>query len=234
MNLKSFSAVIQLKKLISLTFMLHLSAVILAQSIKLGKHELVANQVSLTKVEIKGKAAVRVVKDTTVREIDEPTFAKLVDTNFKNGIIQVKVLSRLLSTAPEYARGFIGLAYRINKDNTAYESIYIRPTNGRAEDQVRRNHAIQYYAYPDWKFDRLRKEKPEQYESYTDMQLDKWITIRIEVKDNVAKLFLNKKDQPSLYVNTPKDVIVKAGGIGLWVDIGTEGFFTDLKITKID
>ncbi len=223
-----------MKKLILFSFLLFLNTSIFAQSVKLGKHELVANQVSLTKVKIEGKAAVRVVKDPSVQKVDEPTFAKLVGADFKNGKIELKILSRLLSTAPEFARGFIGVAYRINQENTAYESIYIRPANGRSEDQVRRNHSVQYYAYPDWKFDRLRKEAPEAFESYADIQLDKWITIRIEVKENIAKLFLDNKEQPSLFIKTPKDLIAKAGGIGLWVDIGTEGFFTDLKITRTD
>ncbi|RZK13076.1 MAG: hypothetical protein EOO46_00665 [Flavobacterium sp.] len=90
----------------------------------------------------------------------------------------------------------IDVAYRINPNNLAYESIYIRPSNGRSEDQVRRNHSIQYYAYPNWKFDRLRKESPEAYEADADMQLDKWISIKIEVKDSIAKLFLDNKEQP--------------------------------------
>ena len=222
-----------MNKPIIISLLLFFSLPIFAQSVKLGKYELFANQIHLTAVKINGKAAVRVLKDTTVEKVDEPTFAKLVDADFKNGTIEVKVLSRLLSSAPDYARGFIGLAYRINKDNSAYESIYIRPTNGRAEDQVRRNHSIQYYAYPDWKYDRLRKEAPEAFEAYADMQLDKWIMIKIEVKDSIAKLFIDNKEQPSLYVNTPKDVNAIAGGIGLWVDIGTEGFFKDLKITKL-
>ncbi len=223
-----------MNKLILFSFLLSLNTTIFAQSVKLGKYELLANKVSLTKVKIAGKAAVRIIKDTTVKKVDEPTFAKLEGTDFKNGTIEVKVLSKLLSNAPEFARGFIGIAYRITQDNATYESIYIRPTNGRSEDQVRRNHSIQYYAYPDWKFDKLRKESAEAFEAYADMQLNKWITIRIEVKENIAKLFLDKNKQPSLFVNTPKDVIAKSGGIGLWVDIGTEGFFTDLKITKID
>ncbi|WP_421938769.1 hypothetical protein [Pedobacter sp.] len=223
-----------MNKLIVMSLLLFFSSFLYAQTVKLGKYEFSANQVSLTAVKINGKAALRIIKDETIKKVDEPTFAKLMGVNFKNGMIEVKVLSRLLNSAPEYARGFIGVAYRINRDNSAYESIYIRPTNGRAEDQVRRNHTIQYYAYPDWKFDRLRQEKPEQYETYADMQLDKWITIRIEIKDKVAKLFLDNKEQPCLYLNTPKDVVTKAGGIGLWVDVGTEGFFKDLKITKID
>jgi hypothetical protein len=43
-----------------------------------------------------------------------------------------------------------------------------RPTNGRAEDQVRRNHATQYISYPDRRWFQLRKDFPGKYESYAD------------------------------------------------------------------
>ena len=203
-----------------------------AQPVKLGQYTLTANKVSVSKVKIMGKDAVRVVKDSSIKAVDEPTFARLSNVYFKNGTIEVKVLSRLLSDAPEFARGFIGLAFRINDSNTRYESIYIRPTNGRADDQVRRNHSIQYYASPDYKYDRLRKESPERYESYADMALNQWITIRIEVKNERAQLFLNGSKQPALVVNDLKLGPDAKGAIGLWVDVGTEGFFSDLKVLK--
>ena len=139
------------------------------------------------------------------------------------------MLSRLLKNAPDFARGFIGVAFRINDSNTKYESIYIRPVNARVDDQVRRNHSIQYYSYPDYKFDRLRKESPERYESYADMEMNKWITMRIEVKDAQAKLFLDNNKQPSLIVNDLKHGADLSGAIGLWVEVGTEGYFSDLK-----
>ena len=72
-----------------------------------------------------GESMVRVVKDPTVEEADEPTFAKIKNTNFRNGIIEVEVLSRLLPTASPTDRGFIGLAFRINDTNSKFESIYI-------------------------------------------------------------------------------------------------------------
>jgi len=152
--------------------------------------------------------------------------------NFKNGTIEVKVLSRLLKDAPDFARGFIGIAFRINDSNTKYESIYIRPVNARVDDQVRRNHSIQYYSYPDYKFDRLRKESPERYESYSDMEMNKWIMMRIEVKDTQAKLFLDGNKQPSLIVNDLKHGTDLSGAIGLWVEVGTEGYFSNVKVYK--
>lgn len=202
------------------------------QTIQLNKDNLQPNQVHISFDKLEDKEVLKVVKDTAVKAVDEPTFVRIKDLNFINGIIEVKVLSRLLKNAPAFARGFIGLAFRIDDKNSTYESIYIRPTNGRANDQIRRNHSIQYYAYPDFKFDKLRQISPEKYESYSDMGLDEWITMRIEVKGKEALLFLNDSVYPVLTVNDLKLGENAEGGIGLWVEIGTEGYFRDLKITK--
>jgi len=203
-----------------------------AQTIKLDKGNLVANKVYMSIEKVKGKEAVRVVKDSTVKIADEATLVKIKGVEFSNGTIEVKVLSRLLKNAPEFARGFIGVAFHIDEQYSKFESIYLRPTNGRAEDQLRRNHSVQYFSYPDYKFDRLRKEAEGVYESYADMGLGEWITMRIEVKGKQAKLFLNGNKQPTLIVNDLKHGENLSGAIGFWVETGTEGYFTDLKIHK--
>ncbi len=180
--------------------------------------------------QVEGKEVVRVTKDPKVEAVDEPTFAKLIGSDFKNGIIEVTVLSKLLENAPDFARGFIGVAFRIDESNSKFEGIYIRPTNGRADDQLRRNRSTQYFSYPDFKFDRLRNEFVGMYESYADMGLNEWIKLKIEVKGEKAKLYLNGNSQPVLVVNDLKHGADRSGGIGLWVDIGTDGHFTDLRI----
>ncbi|MFN8488299.1 MAG: hypothetical protein U0350_11945 [Caldilineaceae bacterium] len=184
--------------------------------------------VNTTKIE--GREAIQIMKDPKVKAVDEATFARIVDANFKNGSIEVTVLSKLLADAPDFARGFIGVAFRIDERNAQFECIYIRPTNGRADDQLRRNRSTQYFSYPDFKFDRLRQEAPGQYESYADIGLNEWITIKLEVRDERAKLYLNKGEHPVLIVNDLKHGADASGGIGLWVDIGTEGYFTDLRV----
>ena len=181
-------------------------------------------------VEIEGNETIRVTKDPKITEFDEATFAKLIDSEFKNGIIEVNVLSKLLEDAPDFARGFIGIAFRIGESNAKFECIYIRPTNGRAEEQLRRNRSTQYFSYPDFKFDRLRNESPGIYESYADMGLNEWISIKIEVQDEKAKLYLNKGEHPVLVVNDLKHGANACGGVGLWVDVGTEGYFADLTV----
>jgi hypothetical protein len=188
-------------------------------------------QVSYAFTAIENQPALQIIKDSSVKAVDEPTFMKIKGTDFKDGEIEVKVLSRLLANAPEFARGFIGIAFRINEDNTKFESIYIRPANGRVAQQVRRNHSTQYFSYPDYKFDRLRKESPEVYESYADMGLNEWIKLRITVRGTTAKLYLNGNTEPSLIVNDLKHGGSHSGSIGLWVETGTEGYFRDLRIT---
>lgn len=203
-----------------------------AQSIRFDKNNMEPVNVFMSVEKLAGKDVLKVIKDSSVKKVDEPTFVKIKGVNFKNGVIEVKVLSRLLKDAPDFARGFIGVAFRINDSNTKYESIYIRPVNASVDDQVRRNHSIQYYAYPDYKFDRLRKESPERYEAYADMEMNKWITIRIEVKGAQAKLFLDKNKQPALVVNDLKHGADLSGAIGLWVEVGTEGYFSDVRVYR--
>jgi hypothetical protein len=204
---------------------------VLAQKVTLADSNLVANKVYMTIEKFQGKAVVKVIKDSILKEVDEPTFVRVKNIDFKDGVIEVNVLSRLLPTASPSDRGFIGLAFRINGNNSKFECIYIRPTNGRAEDQLRRNHSIQYFSFPDFKFPRLRKESPKMYESYADMGLNEWTKLKIVVKGNQAKLFLNNNKQPSLIVNDLKHGAETSGAIGLFVDVGTEGYFSDLKVT---
>jgi hypothetical protein len=219
-----------MKNLQILLFTVFLSHSLFAQTEKLEKSNLLPNQVLMSFENLGGEKVLKVFKDSTIKAVDEPTFVRIKDLDFQDGIIEVKVLSKLLKTARPSDRGFIGIAFRIDEKNSKYESIYIRPTNGRAEDQIRRNHSIQYYSYPNYKFDRLRKEAPEKYETYADMGLNEWIMLRIEVKSNKAVLYVNNQKSPNFIVNEMLGNL-KSGGIGLWVDVGTEGYFKDLKVT---
>ncbi|WP_155975838.1 hypothetical protein [Daejeonella oryzae] len=63
------------------------------------------------------------------------------------------------------------------------------------------------------------------------MEMNKWISLRIEVNGTQAKLFLDNNKQPSLIVNDLKHGPDLSGAIGLWVETGTEGYFSDLKIS---
>jgi hypothetical protein len=149
--------------------------------------------------------------------------------DFGDGIIEVEVASELVENAPAYARGFIGLTFRI--DRKGFESIYLRPTNSTAEDQIRRNHSVQYVAYPDYRFDRLRQESPEKYESYAELDLGRWIHMKIVVSGVKAELYLDGNPRPALIVNDLKLGAEQRGGVGVWLESGTVAYFRDLKVT---
>lgn len=63
------------------------------------------------------------------------------------------------------------------------------------------------------------------------MGLNEWITMRIAFAGKTARLYLNGQQQPAFIVNDLKASTTK-GAIGLWVDIGTVGYFRDLKTTS--
>lgn len=149
---------------------------------------------------------------------------------FHSGTIELDVAGQPAPGADSSARGFIGLAFRVSGDETHYECFYLRPTNGRAEDPIRRSHAVQYEAEPDYPWDRLRKENPGQYESAADIQPGVWTKMKIVVEGRKAQLFVNGSEQPCLIVNDLKHGVTD-GGLALWVGPGTDGYFSNLRVT---
>ena len=183
--------------------------------------------VSMAQVEFKGKKAVQVIANADAQNATSMAIVK--DATFLDGTIEVDLAGQPAAGAGGGARGFIGIAFRL-QDDGRYEYIYLRPTNGRADDQVRRNHSTQYSAHPDFDFARARKEAPEKYESYVDLQPGVWTRYRIDIAGRTARLYVNGAEQPCLIVNDMK-LEPKAGGVALWVGPGTEGYFANLRIS---
>jgi hypothetical protein len=187
---------------------------------------LVGKNVSIAQITYKGRSAIRVVAAPDAE--NATSYAVVRDVSFRDGVIEVDVAGQPAAGAGEGARGFIGVAFRLQGDGH-YEYIYLRPTNGRAEDQVRRNHSTQYSSHPDFDFARARKEAPEKYESYADLQPGVWTKYKIEVEGRKARLYVNGAEQPCLIVNDMK-LEPRMGGVALWVGPGTEGYFSNLKV----
>ncbi len=166
--------------------------------------------------------------------VDDRHYARLIDLNdFENGTIEVKMYSQLQNPPPyKGIAGFIGVYFRIAEDDSEWESIYLRPKVGRIDNQFARNHAVQYFSYPNYKFQTLRDSFPTgSYEGAAPVALNEWITMRIEVNGETAEMFINDMKYSSFIV---KKMLGKKqkGYVGLYVDIGTMGYFKDLKITK--
>ena len=166
------------------------------------------------------------------RGFDLDTFAFVPELDFHDGTIELDVAGTPLANAPPGARGFIGVAFRIDTAGATFacEGLYIRPTNGRAEDQVRRNHSTQYFSYPGYDFDRLRREAPDRYESYTDLVPGEWTHLRVEVSGATARFYVGTAAQPVLIVQDLKHGPDAHGAVGLFVGSGTDGHFRNLSV----
>jgi hypothetical protein len=193
-----------------------------------------ARNVTVRAVDYRGGPSLEVRRRLSGAAPDIDTFAFVPGFDFHNGTIEVEVAGRPLPDAPPGARGFVGVVFRVQTTDGSFacEGIYLRPTNGRAEDQVRRNHSTQYFAYPGYDFARLRREAPAQYESYVDLIPGEWTAMRIEVQGTTAKLFVGEAQQPVLIVNDLKHGTDSHGAIGLYVDNGTDGHFRRLRVRR--
>jgi hypothetical protein len=183
----------------------------------------------------KGLKSLRVVDAAPPDAADGIQLVVLNNTSFRDGTIEIELtgvpIENAKSTAP---RGFVGLAFRLDdtaKDAPRYEAFYLRPTNGRVDDQVRRNHATQYISYPDFPWFQLRKDFPGKYESYADMVPGEWTKVRIVVVGNEARLYIQDAPQPALVVTDLKHG-KSQGKIALWVGTETIAHFANLRVTK--
>jgi len=188
---------------------------------------LVGKNVSIAQTSFNGRSAIQVIAKPDAE--NATSYALVKDVSFRNGVIEVDLAGQPAAGAIAAARGFIGIAFRIQGDGR-YEYIYLRPTNGRADDQVRRNHSTQYSSHPDFDYARSRQEAPEKYESYVDLQPGVWTKYKIEVEGRKARLYVHGAEQPCLIINDLK-LDPREGGVALWVGPGTEGYFSNLKIT---
>jgi hypothetical protein len=190
--------------------------------------KMVVHKVTVSHDTFKGRPAFR-VNGNEEKDVDRVVL--LPEVPFQDGIIEVDVAGEADLQQYAAARGFIGIAFRSAADASTFEALYIRPTNGRADDQVRRNHSTEYISFPDYPWERMRKEWPEKYESYADVAPGEWIHLKIVVKGDKAQFYVGNATQPSLIVNDLKLGADRKGILALWVGLGTVGHFSNLKVT---
>lgn len=180
-------------------------------------------------VEHNGEKGIEITKADG--EIEGGTLAIISNVNFSNGTISLELAGEPADWAPPQMRGFIGLAFHVDSnDYSSYECFYLRPTNARSDNQLRRNHTTQYVSHPEYPWHRLRKESQGLYESYVDIVPGEWTKIKIEVSGNNAKLYVHEQSQPALIVNDLKHERA-SGKIALWLHSSTLARFRKLVVT---
>jgi len=165
---------------------------------------------------------------------DREAMLALVDgSDFKDGTIEVDVVGLPITAMDPTGRGFAGIVFRVQDHGARAENVYLRPTNGRSDDQLRRNHSVQYESMPDFPWHRLRKESPGVYESYTDLEAGAWTKMKVEIAGVKARLYVNGAPQPCLIVNDLK-LGDSRGQIGVWAYIATDAYFSNLRVTHVN
>lgn len=194
------------------------------------------HNVTVERVTYRGRKAVRVKSLPNADATYDPQksgagggIVLLEGSTFHNGTIEIDVAGMPQANAPALARGFVGIAFRVPTDAARYDYVYIRPTNGRADDQERRNHSTQYASFPDNEWLKLRTESPGKYESYTDLIPGEWTHLKIEVDGIKMRLYVNGATQPTLLVNDLK-LGDSSGAVALWIGVGTEAYFANLRL----
>lgn len=187
------------------------------------------HNVTAKRVTYRGKRAVRLV-ESDERTDDGDSIAILTDSTFRDGVIETEIAGTVLQDAAASMRGFVGIAFRTGTGGEQFECFYLRPTNGRADDQLRRNHATQYVSYPDYPWHQLRQETPGVYEAYADLVPGAWTKVKIVVAGVRAQLYVGGAAQPCLVVNDLK-LGETQGQIALWIGTGTKAYFSKITVS---
>jgi hypothetical protein len=184
-------------------------------------------------VTYRGRRAVHLVPSHDHLGPEDAVLAILSRSDFEDGVIEVEVAGSPREGATPDSRGFIGISFRAQPHGSKFENFYLRPTNGRADDQLRRNHSVQYTSEPEYPWHRLRQENPGVYESYADLEAGAWTRMKIVVSGTTALLYVNGAAQPCLIVNDLK-LGATRGQIALWAHFSTNGYFTNLRVQSND
>ncbi len=160
-------------------------------------------------------------------EKDGNGIAWIEGTDFANGTIEIDIRGRDV-----FQQSFVGIAFH-RKADEAYEAVYVRPFNFRAEDPLRHQHAVQYMAVPDFDWPRLRKEFPEVFENPVDASVvpTDWVPLRVVVKGPAIQVYVGRVKSPALEAR--KLGQDDRGMIGLWVGNGSDGDFANLQVTPM-
>lgn len=152
--------------------------------------------------------------------------AWLNGVDFANGIIELDIKGKDI-----LQQSFVGVAFH-GADDKKYDAVYFRPFNFRAEDSVRRIHAVQYISQPDFTWQRLREEHNAKYEKaiVPVVNPNDWFHVKIVVQHPQVSVFVNQESRASLVVEQLSTL--KNGKIGLWVGNQSGGDFANLTITN--
>ncbi len=150
----------------------------------------------------------------------------LKELEFEKGTIEIELQGE---NSP--GRSFIGIAFNI-QDKDTYEVVYFRPFNFVAEEQVRKEHMVQYVFHPVYTWKTLREERTGVFENEIPdpPDPDGWFKTVIKISEKQVKVFMREGSQPVLEIDRLSEM--KSPEIALWTGYGSSGRFRNLVLLK--
>jgi len=151
--------------------------------------------------------------------------AWLNGVEFSNGTVELDIQGKDI-----FQQSFVGIAFH-GTDNKTFDAVYFRPFNFQSTDPVRKIHAVQYVAYPDYPWQILRDKFNGKFEKAVIPSPNgtEWFHVKITIKYPIVTVFVNGNQEPSLTIE--KLNTRKTGKIGIWVGNNSDGDFANLQIT---
>ncbi len=172
-----------------------------------------------------GKRVVRLTPKGKANTPSDIGLAVLEGLEFAEGTLEVDLKGK-----GRFVTSFLGVAFSL-VDGKTFEAVYFRPFNFLRDDKSFRVRAVQYVAWPDHTWEKLRQEKPGVYESAVKPipEPSGWFHARIEVTKHAVRAWVDDAKEPCLVVD--RLASREKGKVGLWVD-SREGAFRNLKIVR--
>jgi hypothetical protein len=171
----------------------------------------------------KGTSVVRLKPKGPVGPGSNIGLALVEGVEFTEGALEID-----LKGNGEREASFLGVAFGVASEKS-FEAVYFRPFNFRKQDRVFRGRAVQYVAWPQYTWEKLRKDKPGRYESAVKPIPDPsgWFHARVEVTKKQVRVWVEDAKDPCLVVD--RLASREKGKVGLLVD-SKESAFRNFKI----
>ena len=148
--------------------------------------------------------------------------AVVQNLKFSEGTLEID-----LRGAGQRQASFLGVAFGV-ADARTFEAVYFRPFRFADADAEARGHAVQYVAWPEYTWEKLRKDKPGVYETAIQPVPDPagWFHARIDVTKQTVSVTVDGSARPCLVVDRLGH---QPGAVALWVD-SMPAAFRNLRI----
>ena len=164
----------------------------------------------------------------TISLNDQPGdgMAIIENATFDTGNIELEIKGEDVQ-----GKSFVGMAFNIQNDST-YEAVYFRPFNFRSDEQIRREHAVQYIFHPKhtWRFLRTNHEGQYEAEFPRQPEPDDWFKVKIRVDEK--NVFVYDLETNAELLSVERLTTLKSNKIAFWTGFNSKGEFRNLKIKK--